>query len=304
MFRQSKRIALVLVIVAMFSLAGCQSYDFAETGNDIVATKDAMSLINDEAYVLVDVQEADAFEMQHIKGAVNVPLSSIVVNDPVKNMMGTEDIVIDALENAGISNDSSIIIYDDINNMDAARLWFTLKYYGHDNAQVIGGGLKQLIANGAETETGKVMATKGNFEITEVNDDMIIELKDIRKLQNEPQENIKLIDVRSQEEYDAGTIPTSIHFNYVNNNYVDGEYKKFEDIQILYIDNGMTPDDELIMYCKTSIRAAQTYLALYNAGYRNLKLYDGAWLEYCSYSFLPVQYPEGNEIEFNQQDNS
>ncbi len=69
MFRQSKRIALILVVVAMFSLAGCQNYDFAETGNEIIATKDAMAMINDDAYVLVDVQEADAFNMQHIKGS-------------------------------------------------------------------------------------------------------------------------------------------------------------------------------------------------------------------------------------------
>ncbi|MPN60767.1 hypothetical protein SDC9_208499 [bioreactor metagenome] len=56
------------------------------------------------------------------------------------------------------------------------------------------------------------------------------------------------------------------------------------------------------MYCKTSIRAAQTYLALYNAGYRNLKLYDGAWLEWSANPNNPIQMPEGSKVEASQKD--
>jgi thiosulfate/3-mercaptopyruvate sulfurtransferase len=51
------------------------------------------------------------------------------------------------------------------------------------------------------------------------------------------------------------------------------------------------------MYCKTSIRGAATYLALYNAGYRNLRLYDGAWLEWTDNPMNPVYVPEGIDVQ-------
>ena len=304
MFKQSKKIVFLLLIVTVFSLAGCGSYDFAETGNEIIQTTDAISFIGNDDIILVDTQAAKDFEMSHIKGAVNIPLSDIVISEPIANMMAPKEKIEKTLENAGISNDSVLLIYDDINNMDAARLWFTLKYYGHEDAKVIGGGLKVLLEEGAETETGKVDTPKGNYKITVENTEMIANLKEVRNQLNEPSDNVRILDVRSIEEYNEGTIPTSIHLNYIGNNYSDGEYKKTSDIQIMYIDNDIKPENEVIMYCKTSIRAAQSYLALYNAGYRNIKIYDGAWLEYCSYSFLPVQLPEANNVEFNQQDNS
>ena len=69
-------------------------------------------------------------------------------------------------------------------------------------------------------------------------------------------------------------------------------------------DKGIKPDKTIIMFCKTSIRAAQTYVALYNAGYRDLKIYDGAWVEWSADSSLPVETPSGKEAESNFQDGS
>ena len=58
------------------------------------------------------------------------------------------------------------------------------------------------------------------------------------------------------------------------------------------------------MFCKTSIRAAQTYLAMYNAGYRNLKLYDGAWVEWSANPMNPIFVVEPAVLELNASDGS
>ena len=64
------------------------------------------------------------------------------------------------------------------------------------------------------------------------------------------------------------------------------------------------PDDSIVMFCKSSIRAANTYVALYNAGYRNIKIYDGAWLEW-SKNKKTVFIPETDApVMVTQQDNS
>ena len=58
------------------------------------------------------------------------------------------------------------------------------------------------------------------------------------------------------------------------------------------------------MFCKTSVRGAQTYLALYDAGYRNLKLYDGAWLEWSASPANPVFKSESGVLQIDSSDNS
>jgi len=64
------------------------------------------------------------------------------------------------------------------------------------------------------------------------------------------------------------------------NNYGNGEYKSPRDIKLTYVQKDIMPDDKLILFCKTSVRAAQTYTALKDAGYKDVRVYDGAWIEY------------------------
>ena len=104
---------------------------------------------------------------------------------------------------------------------------------------------------------------------------LIADLKEVIAQIEEPDENIFIIDVRNEEEYDSGAIPGSILIDYIGNNYNDGTYRSVQNIKIIYIEKGIKSDKTAIIYCKSSVRGAQTLLALYNAGYRNLKLYDG-----------------------------
>ena len=91
-----------------------------------------------------------------------------------------------------------------------------------------------------------------------------------------------IIDTRSAEEYAEGTIPGAINIEYTWNNYPSGEYKSPMDLQSTYIGKDILPDMNLIVFCKTSVRAAQTYTALMDAGYKNVRVYDGAWIEYSA----------------------
>ena len=119
-----------------------------------------------------------------------------------------------------------------------------------------------------------------------------------------PVEGTYLLDTITLEEYNAGTIPASILIDYAKNNYKDGRFQSIQNIRILYKEQGMVPDNTIIMYCKTSIRGAQTFLALYNAGYRNLKLYDGAWIEWVLDPSRPVQMTDTATKLISVQDNS
>jgi thiosulfate/3-mercaptopyruvate sulfurtransferase len=133
---------------------------------------------------------------------------------------------------------------------------------------------------------------------------MLISSKDIRSYVENPPENYVLIDTRSIEEYNEGTIPGSVCLDFNGNNFNDSTFRPVNQIRIRYLEKKIDYNDEIVMFCKTSIRAAQTYLVLYNAGYRNLKLYDGAWLEWTANPMNPVYIPEGAALNLNAADQS
>ena len=293
----------ILIIVMMLLNVGCSSFS-GEEGTEIIDAKEALNLIKEDNVVLVDAGNSEGYLDKHVKNAVNISRGDIVISEPVPNMLGSKEQIEEVMGTRGISNDSTVVIYDNNNNMDSARLWWTLKVYGHENVKVVSGGLKALDNAGAQFTKEVPNVTATTYKAKEKDTSMIATIDDVKSQINDPKGNVMFLDTRSQEEYDAGTIPSSVLMNYVDNNNEDGTYKSTSNIQVMYLDEGLLPDDTAIMYCKTSIRGAQTYLALYNAGYRNLKLYDGAWVEYSIDPSLPVQMPENAPVDTNNQDNS
>lgn len=85
----------------------------------------------------------------------------------------------------------------------------------------------------------------------------------------------------------------------------DGRYRPVSQIKAIYLEKEIDPSKTIILFCKTSIRGAESFLALYNAGYRNLKLYDGAWVEWSGNGSAPAQAPASTDLPvLNTQDGS
>jgi len=302
--RKISKLFLVLVAILLL-VTGCTSTDAPGVkGKEIITAKEALKIVSEENVVLVDAQKSSVYEDGHLEGAVNISRNDITTFAPFPNMLASAEKIAKVLGKNGISNDSTVIVYDDNNNMDAARLWWTMKVYGHQDVKVVSGGRKALLRAGADETSNIPEVAVAEYSIAETNSDMIASKEEVKSILNNPQDDVLLLDVRTTEEYNRGTIPGSIYFNYLYNNYDDGTFRPVRQIHTLYRDKGIVPEKTVIMYCKTSIRAAQTYLALYNAGYRNLKIYDGAWIEWSSDTSLPVQIPEGSSVQSNFQDGS
>lgn len=302
-----RRLGLVLlVMLAVIALLciGCGVEKAPGEGTVIIDAKDVKGLLSEKNAILVDMQSSEGYADRHIKGAINIILGDIVKNEPVKNMLADAESVAKLIGGKGISNDTMVVIYDNSNNMDAARLWWTLKVYGHEKVKVVSGGLVSLIDAGYETSDQAVVLPSASYSISSKNNDMIATLDEVKAQVDNQKENVVLLDTRSQKEYQEGRIPGALNIDYMNNNFTDGTFKPAQHIKIQYVEKEITSEKTILMYCKTSIRAAQTYLALYNAGYRNLKLYDGAWLQWSSYPSLPVQMPTEKPVVPDEQDMS
>ncbi len=296
-------LGMVLVLVA-----GCTAGASDEAGDFIISAEEALAMKDDAGVILVDAQNTyDKYEDEHVAGAISIARPEIMINEPVNNMLPPAEQIETTMGEKGISNESTLLIYDSNNNMDASRLWYTLFVYGHEDTKlkVISGGLEAMKAAGAETTTDVTTLPETTYTAGEFKSEYYATIDDVIGQLNYPDPQVTLLDTRSTEEFDEGTIPTSILIPYNENNESDGTFKEAKDIRIMYMDNDLYTDNTLIMYCKTSVRGAETFVALYNAGYRDLKIYDGAYLEWSSDPQLPIQRPEGEEaVEFNQQDAS
>ncbi len=280
--------ALVLI------LTGCGQEPAGEVGTEIVSAEEALEILEtrNEA-VLVDVRPGVEYNREHIEGAVSVSRADIVVNSPFPALLAPPEQIENALGRRGISNDSLVLAYDDSGNMDAARLWWTLKVYGHHDVKVVSGGYSALQSAGAPVTDTTPTIERATFSTEAADQSMMVSAKEIRDWVNDPDPSVCLIDTRSEEEYIAdGSIPGAILLDYAGNNFPDGEYRPPRHIRIRYLEVGADFDDTAYIYCHTSIRAAQTYLAMYNAGYRNLRLYDGAYVEWSANPMNPVFVPE------------
>lgn len=286
-----KKWVAVIILIPVLLLGACSFIDYAESGTLIISAKDALKKI-ESGYVLVDAQRASSYKKEHVKNAVNIERKQIMIKDPVPNTLATADIVADAAGGAGLTENSDLVIYDDNMNMDSSRLWWTLKIYGHKgDIVIVSGGLKALQREGLTITDEKTSLTPAVYKTSPRNDEMLATKEDILAMIDDPTENFVLIDVRTDEEYNAGTIPGSIHINQEKNLFVNEEkgttFRPVSHNRILYKELGITPDCEIVLYCKSSVRAANSFAALYNAGYRNLRLYDGAYLEWAAEK-LPV----------------
>ncbi len=308
MIRVRKTWTAVLILIPVLLVGACSFVDYADSGTLIISASDATEKIA-SGYILVDAQRASSYGKEHLENSVNIERKAIMISDPVPNTLAPANIIADVAGKVGLTEESNLLIYDDNMNMDASRLWWTFKIYGHKgDMRIISGGLPALRAAGQTITDKKTVITQAVYKPSPLNKDMLATKEEILSMINDPNEGFVLIDVRSDEEYNAGTIPGSIHINHERNMFVNEEkgttFRPVSHNRILYKELGITPDCEVVMYCKSSVRAANTYAALYNAGYRNLKIYDGAYLEWSAEKLPVIKTEVDVKVTNSQSDNS
>ena len=296
-------IALLLLLSSAFSLTACNTSTYAESGKKIVpampAEKYAAYLGKDQV-TIVDMQSAEDYAAGHVAGAVNITQEDIVINIPVKNMLTSKNKLQKLLSERGIGNGTTLVVYDD-NRMNAARFFWTMLMYGSQNVVVVDGGLAALKAAGNTLTAALPEIVPADYVAGEKDTAWLATAEDVLSQVNEPDKNTILLDVRTDAEYQtSGKIPSSVMWDYADNFYKDGTFKTIETTRINYLNQGIRPENNIILYCQTSMRAAPVFLRLYDAGYRNLKIYDGAYLEWSSNPNYPIDVPSGTVAPSNK----
>lgn len=290
----AKKITIFSFLAVLTALVtGCSSHTYVQGESLIVPTAELSGYAGQSGVVIVDTRSAEEYAAGHVRGAVNIPTGDIVINVPVKNMLTSKKKIEKVMGSNGISNETLVLAYDG-NKMGASRLLWTLFMYGHQKVKVIDGGFEAIQNAGIELTTDIPTPAEAVFTAGEPSANWSVTMEDVRNQVNNPDPHTVLLDVRSMEEYaEVGKVPTSIMVPYETNFFTDGAFKTTQITRINYLEEKIYPEDEIIIYCQTSMRAAPVFVQLYEAGYRNIRIYDGAYLEWSSNSDNPVEMAAG-----------
>lgn len=278
-------VALALIMTMALGLVACSANDVPTDyldSNNVIEAGQLVDILSDSKTVVIDARTQVDYNKGHLKGAIHLPVGEITISEPVKGMIAPKEQVEKALGKRGIKNDSNIYIYDNKNGIYASRIWWVLNIYGHENVKVIDGGDVAVVkAVGSEGLTAQATElTPSNYEAKDADLSTYATIDDILAVVEEENSPVRIIDVRSAAENAEGSIPGAFLYPHTLNTEEDGTFKSPWEIYLDYEDKGFERVDEIYVFCKSSVRATQTLMLLQEAGYENVKVYDGGWLEW------------------------
>lgn len=263
--------------------------------------------IGKEGYSIIDFRKPEAYQEDHVIGAVNIWRSDIEDSAYAYGGMMAEPTQVETLlSGLGVSSDDTLIIYDDRALCEAARFWWMLKVYGFEKVKLLNGGYATWLARGhiRTTEVESIVPTEFKLDSSSFNFGIHANLDEMEGWVKRALENgqIKILDTRTEDEfngeiqkdgaYGKGHIPGAVWLDWsVFVNYrTDQRLKSISDIKKVTDSLDLNPDDTVIVYCHSGVRSAHTSMVLTEMlGFKNVVNYDGSWIE-TSY-----HYPEIGE---------
>lgn len=290
-----KRLFLLIPILSILFLSSCKSSqeeqlsEFAPYPNaDLLVDVDELNtmLLEDDTF-LIDARPdsggsfiPDAVHFS-ARGELGDP------DHPIDNFLIGPDAFQEKMRSLGLNQDHNVVIMDEGNNLDAARLFYALEYYGFTNASLLDGGLAAWVEEGYPTADEPNQAEPGNFT-AEAQPALFCDYETVVAASSDP--NKIILDVRSEGEYtgevkradQSGHIPNAVHLEWSDVLEPQGipYFKPANEIREIYASAGLTPDKEIIPHCQSNVRGSHTYFTLRLMGYDSVRPYEGSWAEY------------------------
>jgi thiosulfate/3-mercaptopyruvate sulfurtransferase len=246
----------------------------------------------------------EQYRAAHIPGAVYASLSHDLAAPPSgtngRHPLPCAEAMEATFGRLGISPATQVAIYDQDAGMYASRMWWMLRYMGHDAAAVVDGGWAKWVREGRAVRTGEesrpaaVFKGRRRKELRVIVDHMAAMLGD---------PSVLLVDARAPERFEgtsepldrtAGHIPGAVNHFYRRNVRDEGVMLPVETLREQFA--GLLGDrspDQVVMYCGSGVTACQNLLAMEHAGLTGAKLYPGSWSEWASDPARPVETGPG-----------
>jgi thiosulfate/3-mercaptopyruvate sulfurtransferase len=260
--------------------------------------------LGDSNLAIIEVDEdTTAYEKGHIPSAIAINWATELHDHPRRDFVSGEQLA-RLLGERGVSSEDTIILYSGNNNWFAAYAYWLFKYRGIENVKLLNGGRKkwELESRSLSDDVPSLQTT--TFQIGN-------EQPEVRVFRDEVVRKAtsgdgSWVDVRSPEEFRGellapphlpqeqaqvpGHIPGAANITWSKAVNEDGTFKSADELTKLYGDEGITPDKDVIAYCRIGERSSHSWFVLKELlGFERVRNYDGSWTEYGSLVGVPVE---------------
>lgn len=275
----------------------------------LVSTDWLAAHVNDPAVRVADVRwylfdkdktGRSEYAHGHIPGAVFLDVDTDLANHdapgPGRHPIPRPDAFAESMARAGIGANTHVIAYDDRGGATAARLWWLLRYFGHDQVSLLDGGITQWTAEGRPLQSEEPQVARTEF-VGRPRSELIVDKEKVKSMQNNSRALI--LDVRVAERYEGIVEPIDPRAGHVpgaKNAPIAGNWRSATDFRFLSPGDlrarfdrlGVNKVDQVVTYCGSGINACQTVFALNLAGFDHALLYEGSWSDWSRDKNLPA----------------
>jgi thiosulfate/3-mercaptopyruvate sulfurtransferase len=208
------------------------------------------------------------------------------------------------MRSKGIAPDTTVVFYGDKNNWWACYSLWVFQLFGHTNVKVMNGGRAKWVAEGRKLVKDVPEYPAGDYPVSVRTDYRIRAFRD--QVLQHVRNSGALVDVRSPGEYSGqllhmpdypqegavrgGHIPGASNIPWAKAANEDGTFKSADELKQLYEAEGITPDKDIVAYCRIGERSSHTWFVLsYLLGYPNVRNYDGSWTEWGNSVGVPIE---------------
>ena len=268
----------------------------------LVTTEWLAEHLDDPGVVVVESDEdVLLYDTGHIPAAVKIDWH-LDLNDPVTRDYVDGDGFAALMRRAGISRDTTVVIYGDANNWWAAYALWVFSLFGHPDVRLLNGGRAAWVAEGRPMTREVPTPAAGDYPVVERDDSRLRAFKDdVLAHLGKP-----MIDVRSPGEYSGellhmpdypqegalrgGHIPGAANVPWAKAAADDGRFRDRAELEEIYLRGaGLAPGDDVVAYCRIGERSSHTWFVLTHLlGFENVRNYDGSWTEWGNAVRVPV----------------